>query len=421
MRYHYGIMRRFVWFEDYKKKLQKIKSGSLYDKYFRNIDALATSGIPPLTWIEINLSALKCNLDVIRKHINNRVGVIGVLKADAFGHGIVPSAIELQKGGIEKIAVGTCEEALILKKHDVTCPIMTLYPILLGANIKLLINKGIEITVTNVQQIKDIIFYSNIVKKHAKIHILIETGLNKYGIPLDNVVNVINTIKQSNYIVVEGVYSHLANPTNNTYSSYQFNQLLKALSIFKSHNIYVYSVHLASTGGLLHAPYSYNPNIYKQIYPSIKVYVRLGDLLFGMYKNLKPALGTQRVLSQLVTHINDIKYVKKGEYIGYDNNHRLLKDTELCLLSVGWSNGLPLNDVYVYNGRRNIKVIGGITCNNIAFENIDHQKIGDRVYLLCNDTKDRLTSEYLAQRNDLRTSALVYGLGKNIPRIYYYT
>ena len=151
---------------------------------------------------------LKKNINFFRSKIPNKTKIIAVIKANAYGYGDIGIANKLIDYGIDYLAVADFEEGIRLRTHNINLPIIILYPS--TNNLKIIIKNDLEPTIYNKRMLNTLIKLSN---KKIKIHIKIDSGMNRYGIKKDQVPLFIKKIKESKTIVIGSIFSHLSSNT----------------------------------------------------------------------------------------------------------------------------------------------------------------------------------------------------------------
>src|SRR3989338_2524053 len=164
----------------------------------------------PLIWSEINLDYLRQNLKVIRSHLNDRrVGILAVVKADAYGHGMKAVASVLAKQGVRFFGVANNDEALELRT---ICPTQKI--LVLGSfhhnQVRDFIRYGITPTVSSLE---DALFFKDALKKRGAafpVHVKIDTGMGRLGVWHEDVPEFFKGLKKISAVTIEGVYTHFS-------------------------------------------------------------------------------------------------------------------------------------------------------------------------------------------------------------------
>lgn len=225
------------------------------------------------------------------------------------------------------------------------------------------------------------------------IHIFVDTGMRREGVTLEELPQFLEDVKKSG-VKVEGLMSHLASSESRTDKSFlsQINGFKKALRTIKKHGINPKWIHIAATGSII------NPQT-RPIVSKISNMVRAGLFLYGLSsstpdENLKPSL-------KLITHISQIKTLKRGESIGYDGTYTAKKDAVIGVLPIGYYDGvdreLSNKGIVKINGV-DCPIIGRVSMNlttvDISGTNV---KMGDEVIIYSDNPKDKNSIENTAK------------------------
>lgn len=303
-------------------------------------------------WFEVDSATLLRNLNFFKKAVGQKVKIMAVVKANAYGHGLLEVAGILKKDRNLFFGVDSIDEALFLKNSGIKNEIM-----ILGYIPQ---NRFVEAVENNFH----LSVYSNETLKMALkfpeglFHLKVETGTNRLGISLES----LRSFSFPSKFI--GVYTHFAD-VEDTKSDFYKKQIAifdEALDVLKSKNIFPKFIHVSSTAGILRS---------KETHFNM---VRLG---IGLYKN---------VLTWK-TKVAQIKNVKIGETIGYDRTFRAIKNIKIAVLPVGYYDGydrrLSSNGKVFINGKI-AKVVGRVCMNMTMVDvtKIKNTKVNDNATLL---------------------------------------
>jgi alanine racemase len=265
----------------------------------------------------INLDQYRKNLINIKNKLSPNTKIMAVVKANAYGHGLIPISKEATKAGVDYLAVAWLLEAIELREAGIKTPIL-----LLSEPIKTLAQKVISFNVTQTIYTLDYAIALNKqaikLNKKAKVHIKIDTGMTRLGVPYKSGLSFIEKISNLENIEIEGIFTHFANASEPT-SSYttkqlnRFNSLLQELEKIK---IIIPIKHAANSSGTEHFPKSHFD------------LVRIG---LASYEN---------VLS-LVGYLGHYEFVKKGTPVSYGCTYCLKQDTFVGIIFSGYADGIP--------------------------------------------------------------------------------
>ena len=289
------------------------------------------------TWAEISLDNLRHNYEAIRKSLPAGCRFLGVVKADAYGHGALPVSRLLQEAGADYLAVSCLDEALELRRGGITMPIL-----ILGHTPQeytgTLIEENITQTVTCLAKALEYSAEAEKLGRELKIHIKLDTGMSRLGFLCaggyfeEGVDNVIRSCRLPG-LVPEGVYTHFAvsdEPGEDCrdYTRKQFALFLRVIDAVRERGGVKFSIrHCANSGATVS-------------YPEMALdLVRPGLLLYG-YGDSTGKLGL-RPCMRLVTTVSTIKFYEPGTSVSYGRRFATDRRTRMGVLAVGYADGLP--------------------------------------------------------------------------------
>ena len=289
------------------------------------------------TWAEISLENLRHNYAAIRKSLPAGCRFLGVVKADAYGHGALPVSRLLQEAGADYLAVSCLDEALELRRGGITMPIL-----ILGHTpyeyTGTLIKEKITQTVTCLAKALEYSAEAVRLGKELKIHIKLDTGMSRLGFLCagdyfeEGVDNVIRSCRLPG-LNPEGVYTHFAvsdEPGEDceTYTRAQFKLFMDVIDAVKTRGGVEFLIrHCANSGATVS-------------YPEMALdMVRPGLLLYG-YGDSAGKLGLLPCM-RLVTTVSTIKFYEPGTSVSYGRRFTTQRRTRMGVLAIGYADGLP--------------------------------------------------------------------------------
>lgn len=368
------------------------------------------------TYVEINLDTIEENIRKIKSTYSGYKYYFGVVKNNAYGHGIY-SINAMINGGVNYLAVSSLEEALEVRKINSEIPVLILEPISIEAT-KVAAENNITITVDNTEYF-DTLIENNI---KVKFHLKIDSGMNRFGIKEKQKVNYIFE-KSNETLYLEGIYTHLSNGRTN--SEIYMNQI----NSFK---------HLTSDIDLnkidiVHLDRSLTMEQHQKI--EFANGVRLGIAMYGIANTVTKPSWKRRLLNKLTfrkneiikpkldlksafefkTHILEIKDVKKGEIVGYGETYRAKEDIKIALMPYGFADYLynNMNEVYI-KGKLYQVISINMDVTTILID--DTISIGDEVEVFGNKISLRKRSREIGQN----IYKLLTSITTRVPRIYKY-
>lgn len=366
-----------------------------------------------LTWIDIDTKALKSNIEALSKRLLKGVQTMAVVKGNAYGHGMLLVAQAVEKS-VDYFAVFDFADAMALRKSGIKKNISVLCPAD-KSWIKDAVSKNIELTATSCDFLNAVGKMRLPKGKKLKVHLNTETGLGRDGFIASEMSKAIKIISQSKNISVTGLMTHFSGAENREFDAYtktQVDNLLiwkKALADINIHPL----VHASGTAGsILDSKYQLD-------------LVRFGIGLYGLWPSdetkkldkklvLKPALSWK-------TKIVEIKNLKKGSPVGYNQTFKLSRDSTIAVVPVGYFDGLPRssssNGKMIVKGKL-VSQIGRVMMNMCVLDvsNIPGVKVGDTVTIIGSEGKVSVSADDWATWSRSINYEVVTCINPGIPR-----
>lgn len=366
---------------------------------------------PNRAWIEIDSNNLLHNIVQIKKVIPNDCKIMAVIKANAYGHGMIEIATKLLEIGITDFAVATLEEGIKLRKNNINGNIL-----ILGYTHINEIEKIIKYDL--IQTIVDYNYAKKISKiplnEKLKVHIKINTGMNRLGESYKNTEN-IKKIYTINNIQVLGIYTHLCvadniEQQNIDFTNQQINNFHNLINNLENSGYKVGNTHIQASYGILN-------------YPNLKCdYVRPGIIMYGAHnaKNniIKKKIKLKPVLS-LKARITSIRDINENETVGYGRVFTATKHTKIATVSIGYADGYPTILSYkkmnVLVHKKSAEIVGRICMDQLMVDisNIKNVKPGDIVTLIGKN----ISIEEISEKAEISPYELLSRLGERLERI----
>ena len=289
------------------------------------------------TWVEISLGNIKHNYEAIRSDIPSGCRFLGVVKADAYGHGALRVASLLQDCGADYLAVSCLDEALELRNGGITMPVL-----ILGHTpwqyTETLIENNITQTVTCLAKAEEYSAAAEQLGRELTIHIKVDTGMSRLGFLCDGslseegIGHIVRACRLPG-LRAEGIYTHFAvsdepGEENRAYTRRQFSLFLHVVEELRDRYGVSFSLrHCVNSGAVVN-------------YPEMALdMVRPGLLLYG-YGDSSHRLGLKPGM-RFVTTVTTIKHYEPGTFISYGRKYETKRRTRVGVLAVGYADGLP--------------------------------------------------------------------------------
>jgi alanine racemase len=349
------------------------------------------------TWIEISQKALLHNIETFSSLIEENTEIMCVVKANAYGHGMVEVSEIIKKKQIKWVGVFSIEEALELRKQGLSFSILVLGPSK-KEQLQKALDANISITIASTNAIME--FLELKPSNKARIHLKLETGTNRQGLRYEELPQAAHLLKNNN-IHIEGAYTHFADiedTTDHSFAQKQLNQFKKSLELLNSINP-VSMPHTACTAAALLFPQTYLKMIRVGIgtyglWPSKETFVSSQALGRGNLE-LKPVMTWKTTIAQ-------IKTVPAGEFVGYGRTFRPTRDSLIAVLPVGYADGYSRafsNSSHVLLHGKRARVAGRICMNLMMIDitDIPEARPGDQVILLGKSGDEEISAQALAE------------------------
>jgi len=385
-------------------------------------DQLEFFDVSPTTVLDIDTDILRKNVSTIQDAAGQNVALIAVVKSDGYGMGQERMAQELISTGVHSIGVATTIDALRLRAVRPDATIMLIYPVL-SQDFSALAKAGIEITVTTIEHVRALDAVAKENHTTIRVHLQVETGMHHYGADSESLVDIAQFIEESPYIIFAGISTHFASAgVNQDATVAQYDNFITALTILSQRHIYPEFIHCANSAAFDVFPESWTGDDFKRLMPDTTVAVRIGSLLYGLYQPRNDSLRTRIVVTQLTTHLVEIKQIKQGETVGYFGSFVAQRDMRIGILPLGWgSNGFfPIDGRVSINGIE-APIIGSIGANTCAVDisNMRDVMVGQLVSVLDTTGVDNsLGLEEVASRQSMFVSRFLLSVGTTSCRRY---
>lgn len=363
------------------------------------------------TRILVDLAAISHNLAAIREHVD--VPVMAIVKANAYGHGLVPVARHLQGQGAEYLGVAFLEEGIALRKGGITLPILVMGGIF-GPQAADFIAHDLEITVSSLDKLRQVEAAAQALGRKAVIHLKIDTGMERIGVHSYSAGPFIEAAVASRWCVTKGIYSHLASADDpaSAATPLQLERFLDACAHFDRVGAPMPLRHLANSGGVLHFPQTW----LDMVRPGIALYGVMPDPASLPTVALAPALA-------LVSQVVYFKVVKAGHGVSYGGTWAPAQDSRIVTVPIGYGDGYPRalssrGQVLLREQRR--PVVGRICMDQFM---VDLGPDGtayneDEVVLIGRQDGQAITAESVAEAAGTIPYEILTGLNQRIPRVY---
>ncbi|MEI7998779.1 MAG: alanine racemase [Candidatus Omnitrophota bacterium] len=380
-----------------------------------------TTSLEPLTWAQIDLKAFEHNWIQLKKLATSNMaynaGIMPVIKADAYGHGMIPTAQVLSNAGCKFFGVSNPQEGTSLREAGFKQKIL-LFESTLPQDAATILQQQLTPTVCSLDLASKLDEVAKSLNVEVPIHIKIDTGMGRLGVSEEDALNFVKEI-QNKYktLRLEGIYTHF--PLADSDHDFTFAQMRRfrdIVFVLENHFITFTYVHAGNSMGLGH----YKSELFNLARP--------GLMLYGLYPSteLKSKIHLKPVMS-VKSKIIFVKTIKKGHGISYGHTFKATEDTTIVVLPIGYSNGYLRalsNQAFVLIHGVRCPVVGRVTMDQTIVDvsalalSAHLPIIGEEAVIIGHQKDQTITCDEVAAWAGTISYKIVCSLGSRLPRIY---
>lgn len=370
--------------------------------------------LPKRVYTKINLDNIQKNMQSVRKKFGDDMTILGIVKANAYGHGAVETAKALVEFGAGMLGVAAIDEALELRDNGITAPVLILGQIF-RQDYAAAIENDITCTVIDIVTAQGISKKAQELGKTAKVHIKIDTGMGRIGFQPDADGEMqIKSIFALDNIFVEGAFTHFANADTVDKTSAKA-QKKKFLG---------FTDKLINEGYKIPIRHMYNSASAMELDGYAGEMVRCGIMLYGLYPS--DEMNKQYKLYSALefkSHISFVKTVGKGFPISYGSTYVTDREMKIATVPVGYGDGYPRylsnkGEVLVHGTR--CKILGRVCMDQFMIDvsHLPDVQIADEVTLVGTDGDETITVEDVSDAEYRFNYEFCCLITPRVPRIY---
>jgi alanine racemase len=361
--------------------------------------------------VEVSLGAIAQNYDAIRAHVGT-ASVMPVVKANAYGHGIVEVARHLMNHGAPCLGVALLEEAIVLRQAGITLPILVFGGVA-TRQIPQFIAHDLMMAASSIDKLRQIDEAAAAVKTKARVHLKIDTGMERIGVHWYNAEKLLEASLSFTNVVVAGIYSHFANSDSADLASAkeQLARFLEVLEFYPKRGLQPPQRHIANSGGILQLPESHLD------------LVRPGIMLYGVYPSMEvPHTVTLQPALSWKSQVVYFKVVQPGSSVSYGGTWQSDHPVRVVTVPVGYGDGyfraLSNRGQVLIRGQRH--PIAGRVCMDQFMVNLEWGTAynGDVVTIIGSDGNETISAQDVADWAGTIPYEVLTNINSRVPRVY---
>jgi alanine racemase len=378
--------------------------------------------VHPPTWCEIDLKALAYNFEQLQKlaakNMSHSLGIMPVIKAEAYGHGMIQVAECLRECGCKYWAVSNANEGLHLRATGFNQKIL-LFESTLVSEAKDIVEYKLTPTLCSFEMAHALDHWAHQAGIQIPVHIKIDTGMGRFGVNEDQALDFVQTLRaKCPNLILEGIYTHF--PVADSDRDFTLGQMRRFRDI-------VYSLeNQLTTFSYVHAGNSMGLGDYKSDLFNL---ARPGIMLYGVYplEDLKNKIHLKPVMS-VKARIIFVQTIAKGRGISYGHTFKAKEDITVAVLPIGYSNGYLRslsNKAFVLVEGVRCPVVGRVTMDQIIVDVTAATlsgripKIGDEAVIMGDQKGESISVDEIAKWADTISYEILCSLGNRLPRVYH--
>lgn len=381
---------------------------------------MSNTKITFLSWAEISQGALEHNIKVLRKRVGSQIILAPSVKANAYGHGMKEISKMALKAGADWLCVNALFEAEILRKSGIKAPIYIMGYVL-KQDLPDAVRLKARVVTYNRETIVELAKAARKQKAKVKVHLKVETGNNRQGIPIEKIFDFVEFARKFPRIEIEGLATHFANiedATNGRYARFQLENFKRTLAALCARGINIPIPHCANSAATILFPETH----FGMVRPGIAVYGLWPSPEVKAVAKKKHQLISLKPIISWKTRIAQIKEIPKGSFVGYGCTYKTKRKTRLAILPVGYYDGYDrgfsnVSHVLIDGKRAPVR---GRVCMNITMVDVTDipiVRVEDPVTLLGRDGREEISAEYLADLIGTINYEITTRIHEGIPRI----
>jgi len=364
------------------------------------------------TWAEIDLNAVRSNLCRMREFLDANVGIMAVVKANAYGHGLCRVGQALVEEGVDYLGVATVDEAIDLRMFGLDTPVLVLGSVL-REEAKAAVDHDITLTLCDPELLEVLVDIASQTGLPPKVHIKVDTGMGRIGVWHRDAAGFIKAVHGRKDIDVEGVYTHFSSAARDKMvTRLQISFFAKVLEDIKASGIDIKYKHAANSIAVVD---------WKMSHLNL---IRTGILLYGVYpkESFRRDLKLDPVMN-LKTRIVYLKETPPGRSISYGRTYITQKHTKIATIPIGYADGygrILSNKAEALLKGQYVRIVGMVTMDQTLLDvgHVKDVRVGDEVVLIGKQGMAEIHIEKIAKLAGTIPYEILSAVTDRVPRVY---
>lgn len=364
------------------------------------------------TWAEIDLEAVRFNLSSLKGMLDEKVKIMAVVKANAYGHGLSRVSQVLVDSGIDYLGVATVDEAITLRNSGVMAPVLVLGSVL-EEEARAAVENDITLTLCDQGLLDTLLKIAASSGKQPKVHLKVDTGMGRIGVWHEEAFPFIKEVHSKKEILLEGIYTHFSSAgRDKVMTRMQISSFEKILEDAEGAGIDIKYKHAANSIAVID---------WKKSHMNL---VRPGILFYGVYpkKSFSREIELKPVMN-LKTRIVHLKETPAGRSISYGRTFITQVPTKIATIPIGYADGygrILSNKAEALVKGQFVRVVGMVTMDQTLIDvgDIEDVKVGDEVVLIGRQGMSEIKIERIAKLAGTIPYEILSAITERVPRIY---
>ncbi len=365
------------------------------------------------TYAEIDLDAITHNLRFFQKRLQDKVKIMAVIKANAYGHGSIPIAKHLESLEVPYFAVSCVGEGIELRNAGIKTPILILGYTSPEA-IEAAILHALTITVFSTAILDQINNFGKKLKRKLKVHIKVDTGMGRIGLAPEEVEAFLHFAMTLKWIEIEGIFTHFAKADEKD-KNFTWGQFEKFTTVMQEvgQSFLIPYVHLSNSAAMIDLP------------ELTQTMARLGIGLYGLSPSSEVNITKEDLIPvlSLKTKVSHLKKINQGQSVSYGATFIAQRETWVATLPIGYADGISRglsNKGFVLVKGEKAPIIGRICMDQMMIDvtDIDGVEVGSEVVIIGKQGEQIISVDDIAQLLNTINYELITLIGRRIPRVY---